>query len=286
MQTSRNELYFSYFSIELVKKMNLASNIRIALIIFFYFSLFSNLPAPDFIEYKVQEGDTLSKISKEKLNDPNRWREFLKYNKIDTPNLIRPGLVLKIPIYLAKETPIRPPYAEVSIFHGEVHIKSTAEEDWRDVESNQKLYQKDILRTKKKSGAEIFFVNDPTSIIHIRENSFIKIEETNNKKTIFLSFGEIVGLVTRDKNSNEPKLNVVTPAAVASVRGTIFDVDVNEQATSKFSTRKGLISVAAQGVSVDVPEGYATIVIKGQPPEKPFKLLGKVNTKNNNEINE
>ena len=65
--------------------------------------LVTSLYGVDFIEYKVVSGDTLSKISKEYLSNPQAWRELLKYNQIDSPNKIRPGLVLKIPDYLSKK---------------------------------------------------------------------------------------------------------------------------------------------------------------------------------------
>ena len=37
-----------------------------------------------------------------------------------------------------------------------------------------------------------------------------------------------------------------------------------------------MIEVSAQNQTVKVPAGYGTVVIKGQPPMKPFKLLEKV----------
>ena len=37
-----------------------------------------------------------------------------------------------------------------------------------------------------------------------------------------------------------------------------------------------MIEVTAQNQTVQVPAGFGTIVFKGQPPMKPFKLLEKV----------
>ena len=49
--------------------------------------------------YTVRPGDTLSKIAKEKLGDPNASSEILNANRdqLSDPNKIRPGQVLKIP---------------------------------------------------------------------------------------------------------------------------------------------------------------------------------------------
>ena len=49
--------------------------------------------------YTVRPGDTLSKIAKETLGDPNAYTEILNANRdqLSDPNKIKPGQVLKIP---------------------------------------------------------------------------------------------------------------------------------------------------------------------------------------------
>ena len=49
--------------------------------------------------YTVRPGDTLSKIAKEKLGDPNAYMDIFNANKglLTDPNKIKPGQVLKIP---------------------------------------------------------------------------------------------------------------------------------------------------------------------------------------------
>jgi nucleoid-associated protein YgaU len=49
--------------------------------------------------YTVRPGDTLSKIAKEKLGDPNAYTVILNANRdqLTDPNKIKPGQVLKIP---------------------------------------------------------------------------------------------------------------------------------------------------------------------------------------------
>jgi nucleoid-associated protein YgaU len=49
--------------------------------------------------YTVRPGDTLSKIAKEKLGDPNAYTVILNANRdqLSDPNKIKPGQVLKIP---------------------------------------------------------------------------------------------------------------------------------------------------------------------------------------------
>jgi nucleoid-associated protein YgaU len=49
--------------------------------------------------YTVKAGDTLSKIAKEKLGDPNAYTQIFNANRdqLSDPNTIKPGQVLKIP---------------------------------------------------------------------------------------------------------------------------------------------------------------------------------------------
>jgi nucleoid-associated protein YgaU len=55
--------------------------------------------SPSISTYTVRPGDTLSKIAKEKLGDPNAYTEIFKANRdqLTDPNKIQPGQVLKIP---------------------------------------------------------------------------------------------------------------------------------------------------------------------------------------------
>jgi nucleoid-associated protein YgaU len=50
--------------------------------------------------YTVKSGDTLSDIAQSEMGDANRWPELYAANKDavgDDPNMIHPGLELKIP---------------------------------------------------------------------------------------------------------------------------------------------------------------------------------------------
>jgi nucleoid-associated protein YgaU len=49
--------------------------------------------------YEVKAGDTLSSIARLVLGNAQRWQELYEANKdvIDDPNVIQPGMVLRIP---------------------------------------------------------------------------------------------------------------------------------------------------------------------------------------------
>lgn len=65
------------------------------------------------------------------------------------------------------------------------------------------------------------------------------------------------------------EFEVVTDAATVGVRGTLFSVCVSPSGITGVSVREGLVEVAAQGKSIFLKPGQATIVRPGMPPELP-----------------
>lgn len=241
-------------------------------------SLYTALYAVDFIEYKVMQGDTLSKISKEYLSNPSAWRELLKYNQIDSPNKIRPGLVIKIPDYLSKkkDTPKPVAIARITTKLGTVKCKKEKDLEWVDGTKGQLLESDQVIRTLEKSNAEVEFFDDPEVVIQVRENSIMKIK-MDKVRGVELSAGETsIKFLNHTKDNKDIKFRVTTPTSVAGVRGTEFNVSTDSDGLDKYACNQGLIQVSAQGETVEVPAGFGTTVKKGEAPKKPFKLLEKV----------
>ena len=238
-----------------------------------------HLQANDFTNYTVVKGDTLSKISKAHLSDPRKWRELLNYNKIESPNSIKPGLTLKIPDSLSKKTkPIEKKVIVARVLSkiGQLKLKKNETEDWFDIDINKELITNDIVRTSENSTAEIDFFDSPKTIILMREKSIMKIK-LEDVKGIELNLGEVF-IKTDNKESEKVKFKLKTNGAVAEVKGTEFEV-TSDSNGSKYGCYEGNIDVSAENETVHVPAGFGTIVIKGQPPMKPFKLLEKVKIK-------
>ncbi|HNK58991.1 MAG TPA: FecR family protein [Leptospiraceae bacterium] len=187
--------------------------------------------------------------------------------------MIRPGVVLKIPAYLSKKPKIEP-IAGLKVFLGEVQYKQN-ELDWKNVEKNQKFLENDVVRTKEKSSAEIEYLEQPLTVIQVREKSIIKLEKAS-ERSLDLRLGNIFLKVLNQNETDKIKYRVKTPSSVASVRGTEFYVSVDKQETTLLGCYKGLVDVNAQNITVKVPAGYGTKVVKGQPPLEPFKLLDEI----------
>lgn len=52
---------------------------------------------PEFIEYTVKPGESLSVIARDWLGDANRWAELAALNAISDPRQLRAGQVILLP---------------------------------------------------------------------------------------------------------------------------------------------------------------------------------------------
>ncbi|EQA36211.1 sigma factor regulatory protein, FecR/PupR family [Leptospira inadai serovar Lyme str. 10] len=259
----------------------------------------------DVFEYKVKKNDTLSKISKQFLEDPGRWKELLKYNEIPNPSLIREGITLKIPGYLRKDsipaepvqtsvTPIENPEAIAEFVIGTAESSknfnpATNTEKWTKIVKNATFLTDEWIRTKDKSSLRFAFIKTGISF-EVRQNSVLRILSSNktqslaeyknntveNAKAVLVSSGSLESSVREKDKSKKYKLFVVTPVATVGVRGTEFYVDSTTPDKSTVGCFQGELDVGAQGVIVHVPAGFGTSVEKGKKPTTPTPLPDRV----------
>ncbi|MGB3613608.1 MAG: FecR family protein [Elainellaceae cyanobacterium] len=79
-------------------------------------------------------------------------------------------------------------------------------------------------------------------------------------------------LQIRRFNNPDSRLDVETPAGTAAVRGTDFGVAVTPSGKTSIGTESGAVEAEAQGVSVMVNPGFASIIIPGEPPSPPIPI--------------
>lgn len=244
--------------------------------------LLLSVTLPIFAEnkYKVRPGDNIVDIARENLKDPSKWRKLLEHNGLSRPSQIKPGMVLIIPDSLKKadSQQNRKAIAAVIFMSGEVKYKKSDKIlGWSSANKGLRLYANYIIRTMTGSSAEISFFDKPSTTILIRENSIIKIKQ-EKVRGIDLSFGNLF-IKTMKTNLKNVKFFIHSQTSVAAIRGTAFGVQRDKQQVDRFRCLTGELAVSAQGKTVYVKGGYATIVEKGRPPKKPFKLLGAIKTK-------
>ena len=222
----------------------------------------------DFTEITVQKGETLSVIAKKHLDDPRRWRELLKYNNVPKPDLIFPGMTLKIPAFLARQPIARVDYTRVVAEHHKADGSS-----WAPARLDLTLFSNDQVRTRD---AGLLRLQIKDGLLTLGANTILvlnreQIEEQSSTQ-IMLRRGRLHTLFDKQKQNRATRLQIVTPAAVASVRGTEFTTDVDESENTTVGCLEGAVGVSAAGKTIEVPAGYGTFVKKGQPPSELFRL--------------
>ncbi|EPG75954.1 sigma factor regulatory protein, FecR/PupR family [Leptospira fainei serovar Hurstbridge str. BUT 6] len=264
-------------------------------------------PPDDVFEYKVKKNDTLSKISKQFLEEPGRWKELLKYNEIPNPSLIREGITLKIPGYLRKDSiPAAPAQAQTPAASVAANPEAIAEftigtvesskdfnpvtnaGKWAKIAKNSMFFTDEWIRTKDKSSLRFAFIKTGISF-EIRQNSVLRIlssktqslaeyknDTVENAKAVLISSGSLESSVREKDKGKKYKLFVLTPVATVGVRGTEFYVDSIVPDKSLVGCFQGELDVAAQGVVVNVPAGFGTSVEKGKKPATPTPLPDRV----------
>lgn len=225
--------------------------------------------AEEFQIVEVKRGDTLAKISKKYLEDPRQWPALLKYNKIANPNLIQPGLKLKVPANLAKQ---KAQVVAVVIFKtGNAQYARAKKKSWHAVFVKLGLYVEDQIKTAAYASVHLQLSN--RAVLRIQPESHIivnKVERDGDNTIFTMDQGRIFAYVQGLKKGNSG-LQIRTPSAVAAVRGTVFDLSADDK-SSGLACHEGQVDVSAQNVTVEVPEGTGTFVKKGEPPMQPFRL--------------
>ena len=133
--------------------------------------------------------------------------------------------------------------AQLVIDMGIVEIKRSGGE-WTAVQSGILLYPSDAIRTKDNSTATIILFE--SSIIRLDTNTEIKLEKVirEHKGTDILikqESGRTWNTIL--KISGIDTYEVHTPTAVASVRGTSFYVQINENETVEVGVTRGIVNV-------------------------------------------
>lgn len=225
------------------------------------------------IEMTVVKNDTLINICKKYLDEPSLWPEIAGINHLKNHDLIHQGQRLLIPVRLLKGLPHN---GQVVFIKGDVAVRSGQKAEWKKLNVNDLVMQGDILRTGHESVAEIVF-DDGTSFFQ-RPDTILEIRTTQKKadSTLWQRFilrgGQFI-LKVRRSLGHESRIEIQTPAAVASARGTDFRVAVDAGQNMTSEVLEGKIDVQAQKRVVSLQEGEGTRVNKGEPPLKPRKLL-------------
>jgi hypothetical protein len=206
----------------------------------------------------VRPGDTLWGISHAYLQDPARWDEILKYNRLPTsdPTVALPGMTLRVPIRLIKVS-LRAAHLVYLVNQVRYRHKETAE--WKDTALKMEVFEGDSLRTMEESKARVMFLNK--ELLSLEPNSMAVIKPAGADADVELKAGSVF--------TGHARVITATARVTPRTRDTRYSATVDSNLATKVEVFKGVAAVAAQGNQIDVPAGMETLVVPGLGPQPP-----------------
>lgn len=168
---------------------------------------------------------------------------------------------------------IRQRVAIITYLKGNVYVKRATSELWIPAKLKMELSSGDKVWVQQNSQAILQFSDKST--LKLGSNTQLDIlrldyeQESKKEVSIFkLLIGKIWATVERILSQGE-KVEIQTPTAIAGVRGTEWIQEVLEDGTTKIWTLKGIVFLSSQDKTVEVKEGFQSLVKPGQTPEEP-----------------
>jgi hypothetical protein len=156
--------------------------------------------------------------------------------------------------------------AELRSTLGTVEIQKAGSGVWTQGRPRTEVQDGDIVRTGVGSQAELKMEQGHN--MTLREKSTLKVDAQRGQEARFsLLLGRVRSFVA--KLQPQSKFEIKTPVAVASVRGTVFELEVLENQTSRLSVLEGVVNyrdLAGIGAEVQVLQGQSVVVEPGAAP--------------------
>jgi hypothetical protein len=161
----------------------------------------------------------------------------------------------------------------ISALQGDVTLLKAGGSFWTPATTGTRLSVNDTINTGASAGATVTFFEGST--IELQENTRIQVLEINSSNgiqaiaiSVSQEMGQTISRVVK-LSVSASRYEVVTPAAAAAVRDSTMLVEVAADGTTSVGNIEGHITVTAQGIELDIPEGRHSIVIPGSAPESP-----------------
>jgi len=239
--------------------------------------LFMSMPvvSQDWV-YTVRLGDNVWNLTKKYCTSVRYWKKVEQHNKLKPNQYIPPGTKLRFPLAWLKHQPAS---ALVIRLAGKAEVIRAQDGAKRDLAVNAELNSGDQIHTGLESTLTLRFADG--SELLVRGGSKLKLDHLSAYGStgmvdtrVRLKRGRVDTHVKPSKGPGS-RYQIITPAAVAAVRGTQFRVsaDNNGAAITRSEVLEGKVNVSGTGKSQLVPAGFGIIAEEGKPLAPPRKLL-------------
>lgn len=228
--------------------------------------------ADEEIRYVVRPGDNPWNLTERYLKSIDYWPRLQEYNRIDQPNAIPPGTVLRIPVAW-----LRSRSATVRVFdlNGAAELRQDGETT--PLAKDTTLSSGAVIQTGEEASVVLEFPDGSRS--RVGENSEVRLTQVQHLNASGAQQIELQLLRGRLENDVEPvgkgggRFRIRTPAGVAAVRGTEFRVAASEGG-ARAETVSGEVALSNPRGDVRLRAGTGSAVVPGRSPERASLLLG------------
>lgn len=222
--------------------------------------------------YTLRPGDTLIGVAARYLARPQDWPRVQRLNGIADPYRLVPGGTLRIPLAWLRHEPAP---AQVVAVSGDARVTLPGQAE-RALVAGEAVGPGAVLVAGANSSVTLRLADG--SLLVLQPAARVALDALSVyagggmvDSRLRLQHGR-VELGANPGRTPGSRLQVITPSAVAAVRGTRFRVAADVDATRE-ETLEGAVGLAAVGREVRVGAGQGTLAAVGQPPHAPVALL-------------
>lgn len=218
----------------------------------------SQVHLSDDVRHVVAKGETLYDLARQYLPSSTLWPAIQRHNAIRDPLRLQPGQVVFIPARLLADQAVT---ATVDFVHGTVKAATGPKASAVLVKTGSQLAEGTQLQTGGDGYISVRLADG--SLIKVQAGSDVTLERMRRRTAtgdtslgIGLKRGSVQSTVTT-KNAPGQRFDIRTPLAVASVRGTEFDVSVADNGNTATSVTQGIVGVRAPAHAKQTPAQWS-----------------------------
>jgi hypothetical protein len=147
------------------------------------------LSEEDSVELRVEKGDKLIHICRKYLEEPQKWPEVARFNRLKNPDLILPGQRINIPVRLMSGVPVD---GKVTFVHGDARIQKDEKAEWAPLALGDLVPQGSRIRTGKASSVEVTFEESDAIFIKPDTNLGVTTSQKRGATYRVKDFGSFV----------------------------------------------------------------------------------------------
>ena len=232
------------------------------------------------VQHQVQAGDTLEQLARRYLGDSTQWQALQQHNGGIDPYRLPPGQLLEIPLNL-----LRAATASVDYLQGSASLRreSSSGSTAQPVQRGQPLQEGDALTLDPDAFVTVRLADGST--VRVQANSQVTLQQLRRRgragslQTVLELEQGGMDIAVPGRPDATRQLEIRTPVAATSVRGTRFNVQVTEQGSSS-AVDQG--RVALQGstdrASTVLPPGFGAAVDASGQASPPVPRLPAIAT--------